>query len=65
MSMTRTIRRNIIRQQLKKDGRRHFNRTREKDAFGNKLPSDFAALWRRLFGQKKTKAQKRAVSERR
>jgi hypothetical protein len=65
MSMTRTIRRNMIRREMNKDGRRHYNRTREKDEFGNKLPSTFASIWKKLFGQKHTKVKKCAVSERR
>jgi len=65
MSMTRTIRRNIIRQQLVKDHRRHYNRAREKDKFGNRLPSTFALIWKKLTGQKKTKFKRCAVSERR
>lgn len=65
MSMTRTIRRNMIRQQLGKEGRRHYNRTREKDLFGNKLPSAFASIWKQLFGQKKIKTKRCAISERR
>lgn len=64
-SLHRTIRRNIIRQQLSKEGRRHYNRTREKDQYGNKLPSTFASIWRQLFGQKKAKVKKCAISERR
>lgn len=57
-SLTRTIRRNIIRHNLQKEGRRHFNRTRLQDQYGNKIPSIFASVYRKIFGHKPGKVQR-------
>ncbi|MHB1152071.1 MAG: hypothetical protein ACYCWE_09760 [Eubacteriales bacterium] len=56
--LTRTIRRNMIRHTIKKEGRRHYNRTRDRDQYGNKLPSVFALLYKKITGIKPGKVQR-------
>jgi len=64
MSMTRTIKRNMIRREMTMGGRRHYDK-RERDPYGNKLPSAFSLLWKKLTGQKHAKVKRCAASERR